>query len=42
MGSIFPFLNNMFNNIGNQYKKQMTFLKDMRDDFLKYTHSEWS
>lgn len=42
MGTVLVFLNNMFTNIGNQYKKQMSLLKDITDDFFKYAHSEWS
>lgn len=32
----------MFTNIGNQFKKQLSLIKEMADDFVKYIHSEWS
>ena len=39
---MFAYLNNMFTNMGNQYKKQMQYIREVTDDFIRYTHSEWS
>lgn len=42
MGSILAFLNNLFTNVGNQFKKQITILRETVDDFIKFSQTEWS
>lgn len=39
MGSILAFLNNTFTTIGNQFKRQISFLREIADDFIKYSQS---
>lgn len=39
MGSILAFLNNLFTSVGNQFKKQITILRETVDDFIKFSQT---
>ena len=42
LSNIFIYMNNVFTTVGNQAKKNLAFLKEMSEDFFRYTHAEWS
>lgn len=42
MSNLMIYLNNLFTTMGNVMKKNMLLLKELSEDFIKFTHSEWT
>ena len=42
MSNLLIYMNNLFTTIGNIMKKSMLTMKELSEDFIKYTHNEWT